>query len=106
MEIVFVLVPLSLVLVGLVLWALLWAVRSGQFEDLDGPAHRILMDDDGPRLGRDPPPRTPLDPPADGAGGLDPGHHRPGGESLTSVGTSPTRAPGARPPGLQRPDQA
>ena len=25
---------------------LLWAVRSGQFDDLEGPAHRILMDDD------------------------------------------------------------
>jgi nitrogen fixation-related uncharacterized protein len=30
--------------------ALVWAVRSGQFDDLEGPAHRILMDDDDPRI--------------------------------------------------------
>ena len=46
MEIIYVLIPLSLLLVGLIVWALIWAVRSGQFEDLEGPAHRILMDDD------------------------------------------------------------
>lgn len=48
MDILYLLIPLSLVLVfaiGAVFW---WAVRSGQFEDLEGPAHRILMDDDGP----------------------------------------------------------
>lgn len=42
----YILIPLSLLLVlaiGLVLW---WAVRSGQFDDLEGPAFRILMDDD------------------------------------------------------------
>jgi cbb3-type cytochrome oxidase maturation protein len=46
MEIVYLLVPLSLVLVGGIVWAFFWAVRSGQFDDLEGPAHRILMDDD------------------------------------------------------------
>lgn len=46
MEIIYVLIPLSLLLIGLIVWALIWAVRSGQFEDLEGPAHRILMDDD------------------------------------------------------------
>jgi cbb3-type cytochrome oxidase maturation protein len=46
MEIIFLLVPLSLVLVGGIVWAFFWAVRSGQFDDLEGPAHRILMDDD------------------------------------------------------------
>lgn len=35
---------LFLGLVGLV--AFLWALRSGQFEDLDGAAHRILLDED------------------------------------------------------------
>lgn len=35
-----------MVLVGVVVWAVLWAVRSGQFDDLDGPAHRILQDED------------------------------------------------------------
>ena len=48
MEIVFLLIPVSLGLVGLIVWALLWAVRSGQFEDLEGPAYRILLDDEEP----------------------------------------------------------
>jgi cbb3-type cytochrome oxidase maturation protein len=30
--------------------AIWWAVRSGQFEDMEGPAQRILMDDDDPLL--------------------------------------------------------
>lgn len=29
-----------------------WAIRSGQFEDMEGPAQRILMDDDDPRIPR------------------------------------------------------
>ena len=40
------LIPVSVLLVlliGAVFW---WSVRSGQFDDLDGPAHRILADDD------------------------------------------------------------
>jgi cbb3-type cytochrome oxidase maturation protein len=48
MEIIYLLIPLSLVLVGGIVWAFFWAVRSGQFDDLEGPAHRILMDDDDP----------------------------------------------------------
>lgn len=44
-----ILIPLSILLVfviGLVLW---WSVRSGQFDDLEGPGFRILMDDDLPK---------------------------------------------------------
>ena len=48
MEILFLLIPLSLVLVVLVAGIFLWAVRSGQFDDMEGPAYRILMDDDSP----------------------------------------------------------
>jgi cbb3-type cytochrome oxidase maturation protein len=48
MEILYLLIPLSLVLVGIIIWVFLWAVRSGQFDDLEGPAHQILMDDDRP----------------------------------------------------------
>ena len=48
MEILYLLIPLSLVLVGVIVWVFLWAVRSGQFDDLEGPAHQILMDDDNP----------------------------------------------------------
>jgi cbb3-type cytochrome oxidase maturation protein len=46
MEILLLLIPVSVLLVfviGAVFW---WSVRSGQFDDLDGPAHRILADDD------------------------------------------------------------
>jgi cbb3-type cytochrome oxidase maturation protein len=47
MEILMLLIPMSVVLVlliGAVFW---WSVHSGQFDDLEGPAHRILADDDG-----------------------------------------------------------
>jgi len=50
MEILYLLIPLSLVLVGVIVWVFLWAVRSGQFDDLEGPAHQILMDDDDPKI--------------------------------------------------------
>ena len=46
MDIIYLLLPLSLVLVVAIVWAILWAVKSRQFDDLEGPAHRILMDDD------------------------------------------------------------
>lgn len=48
MEILYLLVPLAVLIAVLIAAALLWAVRSGQFDDLEGPAHRILMDDDVP----------------------------------------------------------
>jgi cbb3-type cytochrome oxidase maturation protein len=48
MESLFLLIPLSLVLVGLLVWILRWSIKSGQFDDLDGPGHAILMDDDAP----------------------------------------------------------
>ena len=46
MDILYLLVPISVVLVfaiGLSFW---WSVRSGQFDDLEGPSYRVLMDDD------------------------------------------------------------
>ena len=46
MEIIYLLIPVSIVLLGLIVWIFLWAVRDGQYEDLEGPAHRILMDED------------------------------------------------------------
>ena len=48
MEILYLLIPLSLVLVGVIVWVFVWAIQSGQFDDLEGPAHQILMDDDSP----------------------------------------------------------
>ena len=44
-ESLYLLIPISLLLVfviGAVFW---WALRSGQFDDLEGPAYRILFDD-------------------------------------------------------------
>ena len=55
MDILYLLIPLSLVLVAVIVAAFLWAIRSGQFDDLEGPAHRILLDDD----------EQPAPPPAD-----------------------------------------
>ena len=46
MDILYLLIPMSVVLVALIVAAFLWAIRSGQFDDLEGPAHRILLDDD------------------------------------------------------------
>ena len=46
MDILYLLIPMSVVLVfviGVLFW---WSLRSGQFEDLEGPAYRILRDDD------------------------------------------------------------
>jgi len=48
MEILYLLIPVSLLFVVVIAWVFLWAVRSGQFDDMEGPAHQILMDDDGP----------------------------------------------------------
>lgn len=42
------LVPLALALGVLWLFAFLWSLRNGQFDDLDGAAQRILIDDDSP----------------------------------------------------------
>ena len=49
MEIVYVLIPLSIVLVTLAIVIFIWATNSGQFEDLDTPAWRILRDDESRR---------------------------------------------------------
>ncbi len=48
MDILYLLIPLSLVFVAAIAVVFLWAVKSGQFEDMEGPAHRILMDDELP----------------------------------------------------------
>jgi len=47
MEIVFVLVPVSLLIVVVALWAFVWSVRNDQYDDLDKEAYRILFDEDG-----------------------------------------------------------
>lgn len=59
MDILYLLIPLSIVLVfmiGAVFW---WSLRNGQFEDMEGPAYRILMDNDAPDVeaGKTPKPK-------------------------------------------------
>ena len=44
MESLYLLIPISLILVFVIAGLFWWSVRSGQFDDLEGPAHRILMD--------------------------------------------------------------
>lgn len=46
MEIIYLMIPLAVVLMTIIVAAFIWAVRSGQFDDLEGPANRILFDDD------------------------------------------------------------
>jgi cbb3-type cytochrome oxidase maturation protein len=46
MNILYILIPLALIVLGVAVWAFFWAVGSGQFDDLDTPAVRIIMDDD------------------------------------------------------------
>lgn len=41
---------LTLIFVGVATVGVLWAIKSGQFDDLEGPAQRILMDDDDPMI--------------------------------------------------------
>jgi cbb3-type cytochrome oxidase maturation protein len=46
MDILLLLIPMSVVLVLIIGAGFWWSVKSGQFDDLEGPAHRILADDD------------------------------------------------------------
>jgi cbb3-type cytochrome oxidase maturation protein len=50
MEVLYLLIPIALLLVVIIGVALFWAIRSGQYEDMEGPAYRILMDDDDPMI--------------------------------------------------------
>jgi len=48
-EILYFLIPMSVVLVFAIAVGFWWSVRHGQFDDLEGPGFRILMDDDRPQ---------------------------------------------------------
>jgi cbb3-type cytochrome oxidase maturation protein len=47
MNVLLLLVPISAVLLGIAIWAFAWAVRNGQFDDLDTPPLRALIDAEG-----------------------------------------------------------
>ena len=44
MEIIYLLVPLSLIFLVLGIWFFFWAIKYKQFDDMEGPAHRILLE--------------------------------------------------------------
>ena len=48
MEALYLLIPVSLVIVAIAVWLFFRMSDSGQFDDMEGPAHSILMDDDRP----------------------------------------------------------
>lgn len=52
MNILLLMIPLALVLLVAAVWAFVWAVRRGQFEDLDTPAIDILREDETERATR------------------------------------------------------
>ncbi|NTV10406.1 MAG: cbb3-type cytochrome oxidase assembly protein CcoS [Zoogloea sp.] len=52
MEILYLLIPVSVALVFLIGVVFFWSIKSGQFDDLEGPGFRILTDDDKPVAGR------------------------------------------------------
>jgi cbb3-type cytochrome oxidase maturation protein len=46
MTILYLLIPISLLFLSIAVWAFFWAVKNNQFDDLEGPAYRILFDED------------------------------------------------------------
>lgn len=60
MSILYFMIPMGVLIVIGALWAFFWAVDSGQFDDLESPAWRILLDDDTqpPEPGAGKPPAT------------------------------------------------
>ena len=46
MSIIYVLIPLAVILLALAVWALLWAIKNGQFDDLESHGWSVVLDDD------------------------------------------------------------
>jgi cbb3-type cytochrome oxidase maturation protein len=65
MGVLYLFVPISMVIAGILVWAAFWAIRNNQYEDLEGPAHRILLDDDDPRIPTQPKSAESVKPSAD-----------------------------------------
>ncbi|MGK2924266.1 MAG: cbb3-type cytochrome oxidase assembly protein CcoS [Lysobacterales bacterium] len=57
MSILYVLIPLALMLLAVAAWALIWAIRTGQFDDLESHGWSVVLDDD-----QKPPPDPEVDP--------------------------------------------
>lgn len=48
MPALYVMIPIAVIVVALCIWLFFWSVNTGQYDDLDSPAHRILFDDEDP----------------------------------------------------------
>lgn len=46
MSMLYILIPLAVVLLALAVWALLWAIKNGQFDDLETHGWSVVLDDD------------------------------------------------------------
>jgi cbb3-type cytochrome oxidase maturation protein len=46
MTMLYVLIPLAVVLLGIAVWALIWAIKSGQFDELESQGWSVVLDDD------------------------------------------------------------
>ena len=46
MTMLYVLIPLAVILLGFAVWALLWAIKTGQFDDLESHGWSVVLDDD------------------------------------------------------------
>lgn len=46
MTMLYVLIPLAVLLLGVAIWAMLWAIKSGQFDDLESQGWSVVLDDD------------------------------------------------------------
>jgi cbb3-type cytochrome oxidase maturation protein len=49
MPALYVMIPAALLIVAVAIYIFFWAVDSGQYDDLDGPAHSVLFDDQDPQ---------------------------------------------------------
>ncbi|MBF0126329.1 MAG: cbb3-type cytochrome oxidase assembly protein CcoS [Magnetococcales bacterium] len=58
MNTVYLLLPLAVLLSLVGLGLLIWSIRHGQFDDMEGPAHRILFEDDQEMIPVEPPTRA------------------------------------------------
>jgi len=68
MSILYLLIPLAVGLMAIAIVFFLWTVRTGQYDDLEGPAHRILMDDDDPMIPGNARPKKQAEKPTDDSG--------------------------------------
>ena len=48
MDVMMILIPVAIVMALVGLWALFWSFKTNQYEDMEGVARRILLDDDEP----------------------------------------------------------